>query len=101
MKKLTLFTFFLLLFSSLFAQKKALSYYLSDNTVYDKNIPTPEDYFGFQIGEQHVSHDQLVGYMKELDRLSDRISLQIVGRSYENRPLMVLTITSIENHKNR
>jgi hypothetical protein len=100
MKKLTLFAFFLMAFSSLCAQKKPLSYYLSENTVYDKNIPTPEEYFGFQIGEQHVSHDQLVGYMRELDRLSDRISLQVVGRSFENRPLMVLTITSVENHKN-
>ena len=100
MKKLSLLTFFLLSMLSLFAQKKALSYYLNDNTVYDKNIPTPEDYFGFQIGEQHVSHDQLVGYMKELDRLSDRITLQIVGRTFENRPLMVLTITSAENQKN-
>jgi hypothetical protein len=100
MKKLTLLAFFLLLISSLFAQKKALSYYLNDNTVYDKNIPTPEDFFGFQIGEQHVSHDQLVAYMRELDRLSDRITLQVVGRTFENRPLMVLTITSPENQKN-
>jgi hypothetical protein len=100
MKKLTLFAFFLMAISSLFAQKKALSYYLSEKTTYDKNIPTPEDFFGFQIGEQHVSHDQLVAYMRELDRLSDRMTLQVVGRSFENRPLMVLTITSPENHKN-
>ena len=82
-----------------FSQKKPLTYYLSDNIAYDKSIPTPEDYFGFQIGEQHVSHDLLVAYMRELDRLSDRMTLQVVGRSFENRPMMYLTITSIDNHK--
>ena len=84
----------------LFGQKKPLSYYLSETVTYDKNIPTPEQFFGFQVGEQHVSHDQLVAYMRELDRLSDRITLEVVGRSYEYRPLMILTITSPENHRN-
>ncbi len=84
----------------LLGQKKPLSYYLPETVTYDKNIPTPEQFFGFQVGEQHVSHDQLVSYMRELDRLSDRISLEVVGRSYEYRPLMILTITSPENHRN-
>ena len=63
MRKIVLFA---LLFGSisLFAQKKPLSYYLPDNIAYDKNIPTPEEFFGFQIGEQHVSHDQLVRWQR-------------------------------------
>jgi Zinc carboxypeptidase len=85
---------------TLFGQKKPLSYYLPETINYDKNIPTPEQFLGFQIGEQHVSHDQLVAYLKELDRLSDRITLEVVGRTYEFRPLMILTITSLENHRN-
>lgn len=99
MKNLILFTC-LLLNTVIWGQKKTLSYYLSETTTYDKNIPTPEQFFGFQVGEQHVSHDQLVSYMRELDRLSDRITLEVVGRSYEFRPLMILTITSPENHRN-
>ncbi len=99
MKNFLLFTFSILTIT-LAAQKKPLSYYLPDNIVYNKNIPTPEEYFGFQIGEQHVSHDQLVSYMKELDRLSDRITAKMIGRTHENRPVMSLTITSPENHGN-
>lgn len=99
MKKVLLLTL-ILLSQSLLAQKKPLSYYLSENTVYDKNIPTPEDFFGFQIGEQHVSHDQLVAYMRELDRLSDRITSKVLGKTHENRPVMALTITSPENQRN-
>ena len=99
MKKLLLFTLSLLTIT-LFAQKKTLNYYLPDSVAYDKNIPTPEDFFGFQVGEQHLSHDQIVAYMYELDRRSDRLSLQIIGRTYEFRPLLLLTITSPDNHKN-
>ena len=85
---------------SLSAQKKPLSYYLPENAVYDKNIPTPEEFFGFQVGEQHVSHDQLVSYMRELDRLSDRITSKVLGKTHENRIVMSLTITSPENQRN-
>ncbi len=99
MKK-PLFVVFLFLSFSLSGQKKALSYYLPETVSYDKNIPTPEQFLGYQVGEQHVSHDQLVAYMRELDRLSDRITLEVVGRSYEYRPMMILTITSPENHRN-
>ncbi len=99
MRKIVLFTL-IFVSISLFAQKKSLSYYLPDNIVYDKNIPTPEEFFGFQIGEQHVSHDQLVSYMRELDRLSDRITSKTLGRTHENRIVMTLTITSPENQRN-
>ncbi len=94
---------FLLLtsFSTLvFAQKKQLNYYLPESVTYDKNVPTPEAFFGFQVGEQHLSHDQIVAYMRELDRVSDRIALQMIGRTHEFRQLLILTITSVENHKN-
>ncbi len=96
-----LFLLFLTVLSTVvFAQKKQLNYYLPESVTYDKNVPTPEDFFGFQIGEQHLSHDQIVVYMRELDRVSDRISMQMIGRTHEFRPLLILTITAVDNHKN-
>jgi zinc carboxypeptidase len=97
--RITLILISLILSTSLLAQKKNLNYYLPDIS-YDKNIPTPEEYLGYQVGEWHVSHDQLVGYMKMLAEKSDRITIETYARSYENRPLLLLTITSLENHKN-
>ncbi len=88
----------LLVFSNIFAQKQTLSYFLPD-VKYDETIPTPEQFLGFQIGELHVSHDQVVAYMRELDRRSDRITIDIHGRSHERRPMMALIITSSDNHK--
>jgi hypothetical protein len=65
---------------------------------YNPAIPTPAQYLGYEVGAWHVSHDQLVGYMRELDRVSDRITLQEYGRSHEHRPMLCLTITAPENH---
>jgi hypothetical protein len=77
-----------------------LSYYLPQNISYDPKIPTPQSVLGFNVGDQHASHDQVVMYMKELDRISDRITLVEYAQSYEHRKLLLLTITSPENQKN-
>ncbi|MCB0519322.1 MAG: zinc carboxypeptidase [Lewinellaceae bacterium] len=89
--------FFLLQKSS--AQKQPLTYYLPD-IKYDPAIPTPEQLFGFQIGEWHLSHDQLLSYYRLLDLASERVTLHEYARSHEQRPLIYLTITSGENHLN-
>jgi hypothetical protein len=97
MRKSLIFIVSLLFSFLVVAQKQPLSYFLPEGE-YDKKIPTPEQFLGWQIGEWHVSHDQVVAYMRELDRLSDRISIEIHGRTYEQRPLMVLFITHPDNH---
>ncbi len=89
---------FLLWASFALAQKQPLTYYLPD-IPYDKNLPTPESYFSFQIGEWHITHDQLVGYMRALAAASPKAKLVEHGRTYENRPLIHLIITSEKNHK--
>ena len=74
------------------------SYYLPQTVQYDASVPTPKQFLGYQVGEWHVSHDQLVGYMRKLDEVSDRITIAEYGRTYENRPLLLLTVTSPANH---
>ena len=99
MRKLYALLFFCLCISYAKAQTP-LSYYLPQNISYDAKIPKPQDVFGFNVGDQHVSHDQVVMYMKELDRISDRITMVEYAQSYEHRKLLLLTITSPENQKN-
>lgn len=77
-----------------------LSYYLPPDIKYNESIPTPKEVLGYEVGEWHVNHDQLVRYMETIARVSDRISLEIYARTYEHRPLLLLTITSKENHEN-
>lgn len=74
-----------------------LSYYLKPGYSYNPDIPTPASVLGFEIGEWHVSHDQIYMYMEKLAAASDRVNLEITGRTYENRPLMMLTISHPDN----
>ena len=74
-----------------------LTYYLPD-IKYDASVPTPKAFFGHQIGEWHLSHDKLVHYMQALAKASPRVTLAEYARSYEERPLLYLTITSTDNH---
>ena len=96
-----LLSIFLLLFSAqfLFAQEDA-SYFLPENQNYNTEIPTPEEVIGHPVGKWHVSHDKLSEYMRTLAAASDRIHIENRGVTYEDRPLLLLTITSPKNHSN-
>ncbi len=64
----------------------------------NRQIPTPAEYFGFEIGHRHLRHDQVVGYLQTLADASDRITIAQYGQTHGGRPLLLLTITSPENH---
>ena len=83
----------LLSFSSV---AKPLSYYFEQDVKFDPSIPTPEQVLGYEVGEWHVRHDQLVRYMEILADKSDRINFEVIGRTHEQRPLVMLTITAAD-----
>lgn len=99
MSRLPLMLFFGLVssISLLQAQKQPLHYYLP-SIEYDSDIPSPEQVLGYQIGEWHISHDQLLFYMRTLAAASPRMQLVQHGRTYEGRPLIHLIVTSPNNH---
>ena len=90
----------LALVSSLLYPQVDLNYYLDSSHPYNSEIPTPKELLGYEVGTWHVSHDQLVNYMYRLANASDRISIENRGTTFEDRPVLLLTITSPENHKN-
>jgi hypothetical protein len=77
-----------------------LSYYLPDRVKLNPAIPTPKAIIGHEVGEWHITHDRLVNYMEVLAKASDRISMEITGYTHEARPIVLLTITSPQNHQN-
>ncbi|MCC8358569.1 M14 family zinc carboxypeptidase [Salinimicrobium sediminilitoris] len=92
---------FLLFNLNLFAQEDLdLSYYLPQDVTYNPEIPKPQDILGYIPGERHASHDQILNYMRALAEASPRITLENRGRTFEGRPLILLTITSEDNHQN-
>lgn len=72
-------------------------YYLPAGTDYDPAIPKPATVLGFEVGEWHARHDQLVEYYETLDRVSDRLRLEEIGRTYEQRRLLNLYVSSPSN----
>lgn len=91
---------FFFLFVTQIGLSQNLDYYLPTNQQYDEKIPTPEDILGHPVGKWHVSHDKLSEYMRVLAASSDRIQIENRGVTYEDRPLLLLTITSPKNHQN-
>ncbi|NQU87750.1 MAG: zinc carboxypeptidase [Mariniphaga sp.] len=81
------------------AQEK-MEYFLPDNVDYNPKIPTPEQFFNQQMGERHLTHSQVLSYMQEIERISDRAIIQEYARTHENRPLIQVVFTSSENQKN-
>ena len=88
-----------LILSFLLLQGQA-NYFYPNKGNFDTSIPTPEQFLGYAIGEQHTRHDRIVAYLKELDRLSDKVSFEIIGETFEHRAQVVAIFTSSENHKN-
>ena len=83
---------------SLSAYTQDLSYFLpSGDFSYNQNIPTPKQFFGHEIAEQHVTYDMAAAYMKLLAEKSDRIEAQERGRTYQYRPILFLYISSPSN----
>lgn len=78
----------------------AQDYFLKAYEPYNSEIPSPEEFLGYGIGDRHTRHDLIVAYFKELARLSDRATFTEYGTTYEGRKLIILTITTPSNLQN-
>ncbi len=74
-----------------------INFYLPGAKKLNPEIPSPEKFLGYQIGEKHVSHDHIVNYMMALSSTSDRIQVETYGYTFEKRPLLLLTISDPAN----
>jgi hypothetical protein len=72
--------------------------YLPGNADPDPSVPTPESFLGWEIGDWRITHDQLVSYMYAVAESSDRVSIRVIGRTHEQRPLLQLVFTAPKNH---
>ncbi|MDC6367476.1 MULTISPECIES: M14 family zinc carboxypeptidase [Flavobacteriaceae] len=94
LKKLLLGVLFLS--TSLSAQ----DYFFKKFHPFNPNIPSPEQYLGYGIGERHTRHDLIVSYLTKLAEVSDRASIYEYGKTHEGRKLVILTISSPGNLAN-
>ena len=96
MKKLIYYSIIILSFNYSFSQ----DYFLENFGPYDESIQSPEEFLGYEIGDQHTRHDLILAYFKYLSSISEKADLITYGKSYEGRLLTLLSISQTENLKN-
>lgn len=60
-------------------------------------VVSPAAFLGYKLGERFTEYARSVEYFKLLAKESDRIVLEQYGKTYEKRPLLLLTVTSEKN----
>ncbi len=63
-------------------------------------VPAPASHFGFEIGADRklATWDQLTGYYEAVAQASPRVTVDTLGATTMGLPMVMLTITSPENH---
>lgn len=74
-----------------------LEYYLPAGVDYDPAFPKPADVLGWEVGAWHVRHDQLVNWYEAVAEASPRVALEEIGRTHEQRPLLLAAVSSPAN----
>lgn len=64
----------------------------------DAKIPSPENFLGYPIGTFFTRHEQVVSYFRHLEKISDRVHVQSLGKTYEQREQIIVTITAPSNY---
>ncbi len=63
-----------------------------------QNLQTPAQFLGYQLGDQFTYHARLLDYVRYLALQNPaNMQLQTYGQTYENRPLVLATISSASN----
>ncbi|HXT70810.1 MAG TPA: M14 metallopeptidase family protein [Vicinamibacterales bacterium] len=65
-------------------------------------VTSPVQEFGHNFGDDYflANYKQIEAYWRKLDRESDRMVVQSIGRTAEGREQLMAIVTSPENHKN-
>jgi hypothetical protein len=64
-------------------------------------VTTPKQFFGHDVGDDYYlsNYKQFSEYWRKLDGESDRMSVQVMGKTEEGRDQLMAIVTSPENHR--
>ncbi|SFC51039.1 Zinc carboxypeptidase [Parapedobacter composti] len=64
-----------------------------------QHIPTPKEHFGFNIGDDYMlaNYTESESYFRKLAAASDRVRMELAGKTSEGRNLHLIIISSPEN----
>lgn len=72
--------------------------FLCSFSVFCQDIPSPEKFLGYQLGDRFTPQSRLVDYFRAAASSSPQmVKFEQYGETYEHRPLILLYISSPEN----
>ncbi len=64
---------------------------------YDQSVPTPKQFFGYEIGDYLTDNLEMAAYIKKLEEVSPRVKVFQYGESVERRKLWIVAVSTPEN----
>ena len=81
--------------------KSILLIFLLISNAQAQDLQSPSEFLGYELGTRFTRHHRVVDYCEYLaENAADRVRLQEYGRTYEDRKLLLLTLSSAENIRN-
>ena len=79
----------------------AALFLLAFATMQAQNIPSPKSHFGFNIGDNYhlATFTQTEAYFKKLAAASNKVKLQVIGKTEEGRNQYMLIVSDPSNIK--
>ncbi len=82
-----------------FVSSFAVSFAQESRPASRPSIPSPEAFLARRLGDVYTRHADIAAYAHLVAERSDRVSLESYGRTNEGRELLLLAVTSPENHR--
>lgn len=76
--------------------------FLAGSLAFGQSIPTPQKFFGHRMGAEKklARWDKIVEYMQIMNKASERVFVEEVGKSTNGHPFLLVVISSPENLRN-
>ncbi len=59
--------------------------------------PSPDEFLGYPLGSRFTPHQKVVEYFKKVAATSKSIQLQVYGKTYEGRELLLAVVSDEAN----
>lgn len=79
------------------ALAKDVAFFTPPGAEYNPDIPSPAEVLGYDTGDYVSNPGAVREYVQRIAELSDRVTLEVIGRTHERRPIHLLTISSADN----
>ena len=66
-------------------------------TLSGQQILSPSEFLGYPLGERFTRHHRVVDYFEYIAEKSDMVVLEQYGETYENRPLLLASVSTAAN----